>query len=208
MKPIRAMQTAGLLKGLLDLGFWAIVVLIPVYVALVVVGYLRSGDPDMALGVDVWFNPAPAAGVVGGAGSRAARIVHGVGAVRFQQLPWPDLVVLLTSSMLRLLLVLPVLQQLRRLLGTLSVGRPFVRENADRLRKLGWAVILVELALSALRMAEGLYVAWQFERPGLELWPFRLDVPVSGLFVGAVLLVVAEAFRRGAQLEEDQALTV
>jgi len=38
--------------------------------------------------------------------------------------------------------------------------------------------------------------------------PFRLDVPVSGLFVGAVLLVVAEAFRRGAQLEEDQALTV
>lgn len=208
MKPFRAMQTAGLLKSLVDLGFWAIVVLVPVYVALVVVGYLRSGDPDMALGVDVWFNPAPAAWVLEGDGSRAARIVHGVGAVRFQQLPWPDLAVLLTSSMLRLLLALPVLQQLRRLLGALSVGRPFVRENADRLRKLGWAVILVELALSALRMAEGLYVAWQFERPGLELWPFRLDVPVSGLFAGVVLLVVAEAFRRGAQLEEDQALTV
>jgi hypothetical protein len=27
-------------------------------------------------------------------------------------------------------------------------------------------------------------------------------------FRGAVLLVVAQAFRRGAQLEEDQALTV
>jgi hypothetical protein len=208
MKPIRAMQTAGLLKGLLDLGFWAIVVLVPVYVAVVVVGYLRSGDPDMALGVDVWFNPTPVAWVLEGDGSRAARIVHGVGAVRFQELPWPDLVVLLATSMLRLLLALPVLQQLRKLLGALSQGRPFVRENADRLRKLGWAVILVELALATLRMAEGLYVAWQFERPGLELWPFRLDLPVSGLFVGAVLLVVAEAFRRGAQLEEDQALTV
>jgi len=208
MKPIRAMQTAGLLKGVLDLGFWAIVVLVPVYVALVVIGYLRSGVPDMALGVDVWFNPVPAAWVLEGDGSRAARIVHGVGAVRFQQLPWPDLAVLLTSAMLRLLLALPVLQQLRRLLGALSVGRPFVRENADRLRKLGWAVILVELALAMLRTAEGLYVAWRFERPGLELWPFRLDLPVSGLFVGAVLLVAAEAFRRGAELEEDQALTV
>ena len=114
---------------------------------------------------------------------------------------------LLAAGMLRLLLWLPVLQQLRRLLGALSVGRPFVRENADRLRRLGWALILVELALATLRMAEGLYVVWQFERPELELWP-RLDVPVSGLFVGAVLLVVAEAFRRGAQLEEDQALTV
>ena len=208
MKPFRAMQTAGFLKGLLDLAFWAIVVLVPVYVVLVVVGYLRSGDPDMALGVDVWFNPTPVAWALEGDASRAAQIVHGVGAVRFQQLPWPDLAVLLTTSMLRLLLPLPVLYQLRRLLGALSEGRPFVRENADRLRKLGWAVILVELALATLRMAEGMYVAWRFERPGLELWPFRLDLPVSGLFVGAVLLVVAEAFRRGAQLEEDQAFTV
>jgi hypothetical protein len=149
MKPFRAMQTAGLLKGLLRLGCWAIVVLVPVYVALVVIGYLRSGEPDMALGADVWFNPAPVAWALEGDGSRAAR-----------------------------------------------------------LRKLGWALILVELVLASLRMAEGLSVAWQFERPGLEQWPFRLDVPVTGLFVGAVLLVAAEAFRRGAQLEADQALTV
>ena len=208
MHPFRTMQTAGLLKSLLDFAFWAIVLLAPVYVVLVVVGYLRSGEPDMALGVDVWFNPAPVAWALEGDGSRAARIVHGVGAVRFQRLPWPDLAVLLAVSMLRLLLWLPVLQQLRKLLADLSVGRPFVRENADRLRNLGWALILVELTLAALRMAEGLYVAWQFEGQGLELWPFRLDLPVTGLFVGAALLVAAEAFRRGAQLEEDQALTV
>jgi hypothetical protein len=208
MKPFRAMQTAGFLKGLLDLAFWAIVVLVPVYVLLVVIGYQRTGVPDKALGVESWFNPTPDAWVLEGDGSRAARIVHGVGQVRFQRLPWPDLAVLLAASMLRLLLWLPVLQQLRRLLGALSVGWPFVRENADRLRKLGWALILVELALATLRMAEGLYVAWRFERPGLELWPFRPDLPVSALFVGAVLLVAAEAFRRGAQLEEDQALTV
>jgi Protein of unknown function (DUF2975) len=208
MNPFRTMQTAGLLKSLLDFAFWAIMVLVPVYVVLVVFGYLRSGEPDMALGVDVWFNPTPVAWALEGDGSRAARIVHGVGAVRFQRLPWPDLAVLLTASMLRLLLWLPVLQQLRKLLGALSVGRPFVRENADRLRKLGWVLILVELALAALRMAEGLYVAWQFRRPGLELWPFRLDLPFAGLFVGVALLVAAEAFRRGAQLEEEQALTV
>jgi hypothetical protein len=41
-----------------------------------------------------------------------------------------------------------------------------------------------------------------YQRPG------GADLPFAGLFVGAALLVVAEAFRRGAQLEEDQALTV
>jgi Protein of unknown function (DUF2975) len=208
MNPFRTMQTAGFLKSLLDLAFWAIVLLAPVYVVLVTVGYLRSGEPGVGLGVDVWFSPTPVAWVLDGDGSRAARIVRGVGAVRFQRLPWPDLAVLLAVSMLRLLLWLPVLYQLRKLLGALSVGRPFALENADRLRKLGWTLILVELTLAALRMGEGLYVAWQFRRPGLELWPFRLDLPVAALFVGAVLLVAAEAFRRGAQLEEDQALTV
>ena len=148
MNPFRTMQSAGLLKSLLDLAFWAIILLAPVYVALVTVGYLRSGEPDVALGVDVWFNPTPHAWMLEGDGSRAARIVQGIGAVR------------------------------------------------------------VELALAAIRVGEGLYVAWQFRRPGLELWPFRLDLPVTALFVGVVLLVVAEAFRRGAQLEEDQALTV
>jgi hypothetical protein len=123
MNSFRTMQTAGFLKSLLDLAFWAIVLLAPVYVVLVTVGYLRSGEPDMALGVDAWFNPTPSAWMLEGDGSRAARIVHGVGAVRFQRLPWPD--------------------------------------------------------LAALRIAEGLYVAWQFRRPGLELWPFRLDLPLT-----------------------------
>ena len=47
MNPFRTMQTAGLLKGLLDLAFWAIVLLAPVYVILVMVGYLRPGGADL-----------------------------------------------------------------------------------------------------------------------------------------------------------------
>ena len=208
MNPFRTMQTAGLLKSLLDLAFWAIIALAPIYTALVVFGYLRSGEPDMALGAHVWFDPVPGSWPLEGDGARAAVLVGGEGSVRFQRLPWPELAGLLTFSLLRTLLWLPVLHHLRRLLGALSVGRPFALDNADRLRKLGWAVIGVELALTVLRLGEGAYVAWRFSRPGLELWPMTVDLPFAGLFVGVALLVAAEAFRRGAQLEEDQALTV
>jgi Protein of unknown function (DUF2975) len=210
MNPFRTMQTAGFLKSLLDLAFWAMVVIAPLYAALVVFSYLGPGDPDAQLGADIWFDPVTDAWALEGGGGRAAEIIGGVGAVRFQRLPWPELAGLLAVSLLRTLLWLPVLYQLRKLLGALSVGRPFVRENADRLRRLGWTLIVVELALTILRLAEGLYVylVWRSRQPALELWPLTADLPTTGLFVGVALLVAAEAFRRGAQLEEEQAFTV
>jgi hypothetical protein len=208
MKPLRATRTAGVLKDLLDVVFWAIVVLAPVNAALVAYGYARGGQPGVPLVIHVWFEPSPGDWALQSAGGRAAELVDGVGAVRIQRLPWPELAVLLAASMLRTLLWLPILYQLRKLLGALRAGRPFVRENAGRLRKLGWSVILVQLALAAIRFGESLYVAVQFHRPGLQLGALPLDLPTTGLFVGAVLLVAAEAFRRGAQLEEDQAFTV
>jgi Protein of unknown function (DUF2975) len=207
MKPLRATRTAGVLKDLLDVLYWAIVILAPVYAALVVFSYARGGRPGIALVADVWFEPSPGDWALYGAGARAADLVDGVGRVRIQRLPWPELSVLLAAAMARTLLWLPILHQLRKLLGALRAGRPFVRENAARLRKLGWSVILVQLALTAIRFGEGLYVAERFQRPGLQLAP-PVDLPTTGLFVGAVLLVAAEAFRRGAQLEEDQAFTV
>jgi hypothetical protein len=207
MQPFRAMQTAGFLKSLLDLLFWGIVVLAPVYAALLVLDYRRPGGPDGYLVVDVWFEPTPGDWALEGAGDRAAELVDGVGSVRLLRLPWPELAGLLAASMLRGLLWLPVLYQLRKLLGALSAGRPFVRENADRLRRLGWTVILMELALAAIRFGEAAYVAARFQRPGLQLG-MVVDLPLVGLFVGAALLVAAEAFRRGAQLEEEQAFTV
>jgi hypothetical protein len=207
MNPFRTIQTAGLLKSLLDLLFWAIVLLAPVYVVLLMVGYQRPGGGDVPLVADVLFEPSPGDWALAGKGGRAAALVDGVGSVRFERLPWPELVVLLAASMLRTLLWLPVLYHLRRLLGALVAGRPFARHNADRLRKLGWTVLLVELALTAIRIGESGFVAWRFSRPGLQLWTL-VDLPVASLFVGVALLVAAEAFRRGAQLEEEQALTV
>jgi hypothetical protein len=207
MNPFRTMQTAGFLKSLLDLLFWAIILLAPVYVVLVMLGYQRPGGADVFLAADVRFEPSPGDWALAGEGGRAAALVDGVGSVRFDRLPWPELGALLVASLLRVLLWLPVLYQLRRLLGAMGAGRPFVRENAGRLRRLGWTVLLVELALTAIRIAESGFVAWHFQRPGLQLWAL-VDLPVAGLFVGVALLVAAEAFRRGAQLEEDQALTV
>src|SRR4029450_6124393 len=109
-------------------------------------------------------------------GGRAAELVDAVGRVRIQRLPWPELTVLLAAAMLRTLLWLPILYQLRKLLGALRAGRPFVRENTDRLGKLGGGVSVVRRAWPAIRLGEGLYVAERFRRPGLQLAP-AVDLP-------------------------------
>ena len=59
MNPFRTMQTAGFLKSLLDLLFWAIILLAPVYVVLVMLGYQRPGGADVFLAADVRFEPSP-----------------------------------------------------------------------------------------------------------------------------------------------------
>src|SRR4029453_4537373 len=79
--------------------------------------------------------PSPGDWALQGAGGRAAELVDGVGRVRIQRLPWAELTVLLAATMLRTLLWLPILYQLRKLLGALRAGRPYVRENANRLRQ-------------------------------------------------------------------------
>ena len=108
MNPFRTMQTAGFLKSLLDLLFWAIILLAPVYVVLVMLGYQRPGGADVFLAADVRFEPSPGDWALAGEGGRAAALVDGVGSVRFDRLPWPELGALLVASLLRVLLWLPV----------------------------------------------------------------------------------------------------
>jgi putative transcriptional regulator len=62
-----------------------------VYAVLVMVGYQLPGGADVPLVADVWFEPSPGDWALAGEGGRAAALVDGVGSVRFDRLPWPEL---------------------------------------------------------------------------------------------------------------------
>src|SRR4029453_9388019 len=65
MKPLRAARTAGVLKDLLDVLYWAIVILAPVYAALVAYGYAPGGRPGDALVADAGSSRRPRTGICG-----------------------------------------------------------------------------------------------------------------------------------------------
>lgn len=107
---------------------------------------------------------------------------------------------------------LTVVLELRRLFAGLTSGEPFLRSNVPRLRLIGWAVIAAMLAENLLDwgwvalMRAVLTVGGETPRVPLAFvfYEMRLDL----LFVGVAVLVLAEIFRLGAALQEEQALTV
>jgi hypothetical protein len=109
-------------------------------------------------------------------------------------------------------LYLVIAQQLRRVFDSLASGEPFLRSNVARLRSIGWALVAATLwrfawawtAVAAMRSV----VTVAERRPTLPLAFVLDDLRPEGLFVGAAVLVLAEIFRAGAGLREDQALTV
>lgn len=96
---------------------------------------------------------------------------------------------------------------LRRIFRTLVAGDPFVRVNAARIRWIGLIVILSELYETLVIYATAFYLRGNFTLDGIVV---RLDYrpELTVIFVGGVLLVLAEVFRLGAELREEHVLTV
>jgi hypothetical protein len=97
--------------------------------------------------------------------------------------------------------------QLRDIFRTLRDGQPFVAANATRLRHIGWAILLGEIARSGFDSYGNYYVMTHFTAAGLH-FEIRPDVNVLPILAGLIVLAIAEVFRIGTRLDEDQALTV
>lgn len=93
--------------------------------------------------------------------------------------------------------LLYVVERLLEILKTLRFGSPFVKENADRFRKLGWALLIGEGSKILIGIVAAIVDA-------------DIDVDLDGITLIAVVavFVLSEVFREGARMKEEQDLTV
>jgi len=109
--------------------------------------------------------------------------------------------------------VLLVLVNLRRAFANLAAGTPFPRANIRCLRVAGWAILgfaAVEVLISAgmfTYMKATTTIAGQPTAFPLGLW-LTIAFPLGTILSGLAVVIVAELFRAGADLQDDQALTV
>jgi hypothetical protein len=100
-----------------------------------------------------------------------------------------------------------VIRQLRAVFRTLIHGSPFVADNAARIQRVALAVIIGEFARAAIVYAENYYAMTHVTIAGLQFdaWP-RVSLMTIGY--GLIILVIAEVFRVGTRLDEEQSLTI
>ena len=105
-----------------------------------------------------------------------------------------------------------VLLLLRRAFTNLSAGTPFPRANIRCIRGMGWAI----LGMAALKVLIGA-VMFAFMRttttvagqsPVVPLDMLIESFPLGTFLAGMAVVILAEIFRAGADLQDDQSLTV
>ncbi len=94
-----------------------------------------------------------------------------------------------------------LVDRLRRVFEALTAGDPFRPENVNRLRTVGFALIVMEgLGLMIHRLAAALAPA--------KTTSVSLSLNLTGAFAILVVFVLAEVFREGARLRREAELTI
>jgi hypothetical protein len=157
----------------------------------------------VSVAVDARTHPvaAPALGI------KEAQLENLHGSLRFPTRHGPIVTGHAILLMLLFALGLWVVGQLRAVFRTLRAGRPFVPANATRLRRVAYGVIAAEIARAAVVLFEHQYARTHFSAPGLR-FEVQPDLSVVTIVYGLIILVIAEVFRAGTRLDEEQSLTV
>lgn len=136
-----------------------------------------------------------------------ARLTRVTGQLQFTAPSKGTLVTPMVTVALLLLLASWVVQQLRNLLRALAADRVFAPRNVRYVQRIGWAVIAAEPIRAWMTYFATRFAASHFVADGMR-FVWRLDFNVSVIFCGLVILLIAEVFRAGTQLDEDQSLTI
>ena len=119
---------------------------------------------------------------------------------------WPIFVPALIIGGVAVAGSLMIVWRLRKLFDSFSSGEPFRRENADHLRAIWVIMIAIEIARYVmLGVTSGLIAAYAGPNVHAE-YSLNIDLSTWGSIL--ILIVLAEVFREGARMKEEQELTI
>lgn len=206
MKALGKRSIASFVKFVLDTAWWVVAVGL-VLLAILLAGSafldLRGGNLTMSLPVAVQLD-APIHSVGGETNAHFEKLR---GNLRFPARKGAFLSGSVAVTVVALGYLLWIVTQLRYVFRSLSQGLPFVLANARRIRWVGLAVIFGEFGRAVIVYFWSYYTSLHFVADGLH---FAASVDMNPITVvgGLAILVIAEVFREGARLQEDQSLTI
>ena len=207
-RPDRVVRVLTVLVSIAYFGLLGLAVV--VLIGLPIVKLAAGDNPDWEIGLTVPVASLDGdATVVTGWGNARLQVEDMRGSLRLPIgiLPWWLFAVLWTYVAAAIALTLVFLHHLRRIFQRVRGGAPFDATNAPRLRWLGLLALGIAVLRSVAESATSFAVRSGVTSERVEV-PLGLSIDGSVVFFGLVLVALAEIFRRGAELEEEQTLTV
>jgi len=140
-------------------------------------------------------------------GIQAAFVDEAQGTLRLETTDWSIIFISNLAKLLTAIGLAYVVYLIRAVLQAILKGNPFAPENTVRIRRIGYLVLLVGF----LKAAVEYFAAWEIlnqltiVEPMLSLpSPFEAEVILASLLI----LVIAQVWSYGMELERDQALTI
>jgi hypothetical protein len=203
-------RRGGLVRGLnvfLTLSWWGSAVLLAVSLCfLLITPWVDPPHIEIGLAVPVAFAVNGDVHAIDGSAFHAY-FKNAGGSLYFSPFGKADAASGTAALVLVIAFALFVIGQLRAVFRTLDAGRPFVAANVTRLRRIGWSFIAGAIAWAAIAYAGSVYATSHFAADAVRL-DRLVDVNGAAVLAGAIILAIAEVFREGTRLEEDQSLTV
>jgi hypothetical protein len=210
MKAMGKGSLASLLMVLINIGCYATLVLLALSTCLLVIApWVDPPRIEVGLAVPMAFKIVPQAHPLTASppGMENVHLEEARGSLRFS----PRSKVFVAGAAILLIavlsLILWVLVQLRAVFRALRAGQPFVPANAIRIRRIAYAVIVGEIARALLVYTGMRYAAAHFSIQGVR-FEARPDINIVAIICGLIILVIAEVFREGTRLDEEQSLTI
>ncbi len=127
----------------------------------------------------------------------------------FAQFFAADVVLALPMAIVALAAIVFIIDRLRRIFRTLTDGDPFVPENATHLRGIALGIIVYQILSYASHGVIALVFTLSgnpVEGGGRVFGEFSLNL--GGWFAVIAFFVLAEVFREGARLRDEQKFTI
>lgn len=95
-------------------------------------------------------------------------------------------------------------RRLAQVIDTVGDGDPFIIDNADRLTRMAWLAMAVELVL----IPAAILSSWAESNLPAGHFELHSDVSLTGFILAVVLFILARVFRKGAEMRAELEGTV
>ncbi|MEO8886532.1 MAG: DUF2975 domain-containing protein [Mucilaginibacter sp.] len=206
MKTLGKKSLSAVITGIINVVWWLEWVACFVFIVmLLLVAYFRRG---YSLGIPITFSDrtimAPVISLDKSLPNGIVNTTSGVFSLHVMA-TWQNVSLMILATLLIFAVVSIITYQLKAIFSNLSKNQPFNELTIVRIRNIAFIL----MAYSVLQWLGNIYITQMFIRNfNWRYTELTYSFNFSCLFMGIILIVVAEIFKIGASLEEEQKLTI